>query len=122
MTRKSFAKRAFRKAFVVTVTAASPLLGCNATEVSVNPPPVFVECEVDRLPIEGEPCATEGDTCSAGDCLGDPTQFAECTDGVWRVTEVSCNPPPIIDAGADAPGPDGDAGDSTDAGATDASN
>ena len=124
MKPKSLAKRALRKAFVITVTAASPLLGCDTSEVSVNPPPpIPVECPTDGLPLDGEPCATEGDECSTGDCFGSPTHFAECTNGVWRVSEVTCNPPPPPpDAGVDAPVSDIDAGDVGDAGTADASN
>ena len=123
MKTRSLAKRAFRKAFVITVTAASPLLGCDTSDVSVNPPPpIPVECEAERLPMNDEPCATEGDTCTGGDCFGSPTMFAECVDGSWRVSEAPCNPPPVFDAGPDAADPGPDAGDVADGGTADASN
>ena len=121
MSSRSFTKRALRKAFVVTVTAATPLLGCEP-ETTVNPPPLPVECTAERFPMEGEECASDGDICETGDCFGSPTQMAECVGGLWRVSDLSCNPPPNPDAGVDAGVPDGDAGAGPDADAPDASN
>ncbi len=62
---------------------------------SCNPPePTLTEdCPIDT-PVNATPCAvSEDEQCSYGDCFGSPVFEATCENQVWRVSELSCNPP-----------------------------
>ena len=51
-------------------------------------------------PTQGATCTHTGPSCGYYDCEGTPSLTADCINGHWSLSEVSCNPPPI-DAGED---------------------
>jgi hypothetical protein len=57
------------------------------------------QCPVEP-PTQGESCTHTGPSCGYYDCEGTPSLTADCVNGSWSLSEVSCNPPPI-DVGED---------------------
>jgi len=48
----------------------------------------------EELPEQDAACAYVGDSCGYGDCDGGPTTVADCRNGSWDLSKVSCNPSP----------------------------
>jgi hypothetical protein len=112
-TKRSRLSR-LRAPFVVTVIGSGfAFAGCgDPPNVATNSPEVKLRCP-QTVPASGEgDCGEPGLKCKYGDCGGHPTTEAFCqNDGTWKLTVISCNPPPVQcpasvpAAGTACPGP-----------------
>ncbi|MBX3258251.1 MAG: hypothetical protein KIS78_06260 [Labilithrix sp.] len=104
MKSKLLSRATLRRPFVVTVTtvAAVTATACGGTlvdESTVQDPILESKaCPAER-PTGGGCSLAAGTKCTYGDCGGVPTTTATClADGSWEFVEMSCNPPPPLEA------------------------
>lgn len=74
-----------------TITAQCTDGAWSVAERTCNPPaPTCPEA----TPAADSACDIVGQECTYGDCYGEPTIFAQCTQMGWSIAERTCNPPP----------------------------